>query len=227
MTRVLIPVAVLRGETVSPGLMDLLQTVDVMLLGYYVPPDQTSTDQARSQHGERAISALEDIAQEFEQTGRDVDSRLLFTHDRNQTIRRFAEECNASAIATTGATGTVERLLVSLTGDVAVDRILAFVTGLVGNRDIGVTLFVAGKDTEAARDRLDGAANQLSAAGLDVRTRIIPGSPSRALIDAIPGHDAIVIGQKPPSLLSLVFGEEHDRLASATVTPVLAVRPDN
>ncbi len=41
MTRVLVPLAVLKGETVSPGLMNLLSTVDVTVLGYHVPPEQT------------------------------------------------------------------------------------------------------------------------------------------------------------------------------------------
>jgi nucleotide-binding universal stress UspA family protein len=226
MTRVLVPVEVLEGKTVSPGLMNLLGTVDVTVLGYHVLPEQTPPDQARLQFEDRATDALEDLRQEFQAAGGDADHRLVFTHEREQTISRIADEVGAGAFAISGMTGTVERLLVALSGDVAVDRILSFLTELVGDRDIGVTLFLAG-DSDAASERLDAAAEQLDAAGLDVRTAQATNSPPlEALVDAAVGHDAIVMGEKAPSLSSLVFGDEADRVAAASVGPVLVVRAD-
>lgn len=224
MTRVIVPVAVLTGETVAPGLMNLLSTVDVTVLGHHVVPEQTPPDQARIQYEDRATSALEDITQEFQQTGGDADYRLVFTHDRQKTIQRIADQTTAKAIATTGPTGDVEQILVSLTGNVATERILAFVTELIGGRNIGVTLFVAGEVTDDVRHLLDESAAQLADAGIDIQTETATGSPFDALIDAVPGHDAIVIGEKAPSLMSLLFGEEPDRIASASVGPVLVVR---
>lgn len=224
MARIVVPVTVLKGETVSAGLMNLLGTMDVTVLGYHVVPDQTAPDQARDQYEDRARSALEDITQEFRQAGGDADYLLVFTHDRQKTIRRVADETNASAIATTGATGDVERILVSLTGDVAVERILGFVTDLIGDRPIGVTLFVAGTETDDVRHLLEQSANQLTDTGIDVRTDVSTGPPFEALLEAVPGHDAIVVGEKAPSLTSLLFGEESDRIASASVGPVIAVR---
>ena len=109
MSRVLVPLAVLKGETVSSGLMRLLSTLDVTVLGYHVPPDQTSAEQARNQFSERAKSSLNDIVQEFQQTGGDADYHLVFTHNRQQTVQRVAEEIDARAIVTTGATGNVYR----------------------------------------------------------------------------------------------------------------------
>ena len=91
MTRVLVPVAVLEGESVSPGLISLLGTVDVTVLGYHVLPEQTPPDQARLQFEERATSALEDISQEFRAAGGATDHRLVFTRDREQTMQRVAE----------------------------------------------------------------------------------------------------------------------------------------
>jgi len=52
------------------------------------------------------------------------------------------------------------------------------------------------------------------------------GSTFDALLDAVPDHDAVVMGESAPSLRSLVFGEEADRVASASVGPVLVVRAD-
>jgi len=227
MTRVLVPVEVLEGKTVSPGLMTLLGTVDVTVLGYHVLPEQTPPDQARAQYEDRAVSALEDLSQEFRAAGGAADHRLVFTHDREQTVDRIADEIDARAFAISGMTGDVDRLLVSLSGDVAVDRILSFVAELVGDREIGVTLFLAAADGAADDDRIGAAAGELRDAGIDVSTEVAAaGDPFDALIDAVAGHDAIVMGEKAPSFRSLVFGDEADRVASASVGPVLVVRYD-
>lgn len=226
MTRVLVPVAILEGETVSSGLVDLLATVDVTVVGYHVLPDQTPPDQARLQYEERATAALEDITEEFRAAGGDADRRLVFTHDREKSVDRIAAETGATAFAITGATGAVERLLVPLSGDVAVERVLAFVEELVGQRAIDVTLFLATDATDDARRRLDEARERLAAAGIETGTELATGRPFDALIEAVPGHDAIVMGEQAPSLTSFLFGEESERVAAASVGPVLVVRPD-
>ena len=224
MSRVLLPLAVLEGETVSLGLLRLLGTVDVTVLGYYVPPDQTSAAQARNQFGERARSTLDDVIQEFQQAGGDAEYRLVFTHDRQQTIRRVAEDIDARAIVTTGATGNVDRLLVSLSGDVDVEGILSFVRELIGDRRIAVTLLATGRNTDTVQLRLDEAESRLSAAGIDVTTQRKTGAAFTAIVDTVSGHDAVVIGEDGPSLSSLVFGDEPARIAATTVSPVLVVR---
>ena len=235
MTRVLVPVAVLEGGSVSTGLISLLGTVDVTVLGYHILPEQTPPDQARLRFEERATSALEDISQEFAAAGGAADHRLVFTHDREQTIERVTDEVDADAFAVPGTTGDVDRLLVSLSGDVDADRILSFVEALVGDRSIGVTLFLAAGERPPAGDgaddrpddaeaRLSAAADRLREAGIDVETTVAAGAPFDALIDAVPGHDAVVMGERAPSFRSFVFGEESDRVAAASVGPVLVVR---
>jgi nucleotide-binding universal stress UspA family protein len=253
MTRVLVPVAVLEGGSVSPGLISLLGAVDVTVLGYHVLPEQTPPDQARLQFEERATSALEDISQEFAAAGGAADHRLVFTRDREQTVRRVAGEVDADAFAVPGATGDVDRLLVSLSGDVDAERVLSFVEALVGGRDVGVTLFVAAGERppasgdaagdadasagsepagtadeaaagETAEARLAAAADRLRAAGIDVETTLAAGPPFDALVEAVPGHDAVVMGERAPSLRSLVYGDESERVATASVGPVLVVR---
>lgn len=220
MTRILVPVAVLDGEAVSGGLIDLLGTVDVTVLGYHVIPEQTPPDQARAQFEDRANSALKDIAQEFRAAGGDADYRLVFTRDRRKSIDRVAVETGADAYAISGATGDVDRLLVPLSGDVSVSRVLEFVTAVVGDRDIDVTLLAAG---EVSQDRLDEAARTLEAAGIETEVGVVTGSPFDALIDSVPDHDAVVMGAAAPSLSSLLFGDAADRVAAASVGPVLVV----
>lgn len=227
MTRVLVPLAILEGESVSPGLTTLLEPVDVTVLGYHELPEQTPPDQARLQYEDRATAALEDLVAAVGAGGGSTDHRLVFTHDREQTIDRTAAEAAADAYAIPGASGQVERLLVSLTGDVTVDRICSFVDDLIGSREIGATLFLAtdAADRDAGSDLLERAADSLAARGIDVETElVVDAAPFEALLEAATRHDAIVMGERAPSLRSLVFGEAAERVATESVAPVLVVR---
>jgi nucleotide-binding universal stress UspA family protein len=223
MTRVVVPIAVLEGGAVSPGLVNLLRTMDVTVLGYHVLPEQTPPDQARQQYEARANAALTDVTEEFRDAGGAADYRLVFTSDKQKTVDRVAAEVGAQAFAITGVTGTVGRLLVSLSGDVAADRIVEFVVELVGDRDVGVTLLRATSDEDPVS--LADAESRLTAAGIDVET-VLPEetSPLDALVAAVPDHDAIVMGEQAPSLQSFLFGDVTDRVAAESVGPVLVVR---
>lgn len=224
MTRILVPVEILEGETVSSGLATLLSEVDVTVLGVHVIPEQTPPDQARDQFEERAVAALEDVAEEFRAAGSRTDTRLVFTHDRRKTVDRVAADVGARAYVVSGAMGDPDRLLVPISGDVAVERILAFVSDVVGDRDVGVTLFLA-SEAEKAGELLEAAAATLRADGIDVRTElVVSGRPFEALVDAVPDHDAVVVGEAAPSLSQFLLGDEAERLAAASVGPVLVVR---
>jgi len=227
-TRVLVPLAILEGGAASAGLVDLLEPLDVTVLGYHVLPEQTPPDQARLQYEDRATDALEDLAAEFGADEGTADHRLVFTRNRKQTIDRVAATTGAGVYAIPGATGPVERLLVALTGDVAVDRICAFAAELVGGRDREVTLFLATDDEAAGRELLSAASHRLADRGLDVETTLALDSPPfEALLEAATDHDAVVMGERAPSLRSLVFGEDAERVAAESVGPVFVVRrPD-
>ncbi|MBZ6494148.1 universal stress protein [Natrinema longum] len=225
MTHVLVPLAILEGESISAGLTTLLEPMDVTVLGYHVLPEQTPPDQARLQYEEQATDALTDLVAEFEAAGGRADHRLVFTHDREQTIDRIASETGADAYAITGVTGPIERLLVTVTGTVAVERICAFVAELVDERGIDITLFLATDDGTGGRESLESAATLLSEHGIDVETELaVDEPPVEGLIDAAAGHDAVVMGERAPSLRSFLFGEEAERVAAESVGPVLVVR---
>lgn len=225
MTRILVPLKILEGQSVSAGLVDLLEPMDVTVLGYHVLPEQTPSDQARQQYEARATDALEDLATEFGAGDGAADYRLVFTHNRKQTFDRVAEATGSAVYAIPGATGPIERLLVALTGDVAVERIVSFVEDLVGDREVGVTLFLATGDERAGREFLEATAVRLFDRGLHVRTDLAVDEPAlEALVDAATDHDAIVMGERAPSLRTLVFGDEAERVAAESVGPVLVVR---
>ena len=225
MVRVVVPVEVLEGETVSAGLVGLLASADITVLGYHVVPEQTSPEQMQEQFGERARAALEDLAAEFRTAGGQADFRLVFTHDRDQTVDRVVDEVDAEAVAITGTTGEVGRLLVSLSGDVAVDRITAFVTAVAADRPIEVTLLSATEEEAAEPGRIEAVADALADAGVDVvAVTAADDPPLDALVDTVPGHDAVVVGERAPSLSSILLGDFEERVAAATVGPVLVVQ---
>ena len=221
--RVLVPIEVLEGETVPSSLFDLLAPADVTLLGYHVLPEQTAPGQARQQFEERAVDALQDVAASYAGQGT-IETRLVFTHDEHQTIDRVADEVGADAFVVPGAIGAVDSLLVPLTGDVAVDNVLEFVEALVAGRDVSVTLFLASEDTDGARQLLETSARRLREAGIDAATRLVTARPFEGLLAAVPGHDAVVMGEAAPSLRSFVLGDEAERIAAASVGPVVVVR---
>jgi nucleotide-binding universal stress UspA family protein len=223
MTRVLVPVAVLENQAVPLGLMKLLGTMDVTVLGYHVLPDQTPPEQARPQYGDRATAALADITEEFRQAGGDADYRLVFTHDKQKSVNRVADEIQAKAYTISGATGAVKRLLVTLSGDVAAAEIVNFVSELVGSRDIEVTLLRVGGDE--GRLSLTEAASILEEAGIEIDTKQAEEkAPLKALGANIPDHDVIVMGEQAPSLRSFLYGEVTERVAAESVGPVIVVR---
>ncbi len=225
MAHVLVPVAILEGESVSVGLMNLLRTMDVTVLGYHVLPEQTPPDQARLQYEDRANAALTDIAEEFEESGGEAHHRLVFTQNKRKTIQRVAEETDVDAFAITGATGNVDRILVPLSGDVAPEEILAFLEELIGDQEIDITLVLAAQDEEAGSDRLSHAEAIAAENGLDVETKLVLGTaPVEALIDTLPNHDVIVMGEHAPSVSSFLLGDVTDRMAAESVGPVLVVR---
>jgi len=96
--RVLVPLAILKGETVSAGVVDSLSNAEVVLLGYHVVPEQTPPGQARMSFEEHAEDALGETAAAFEDAGVPVETVLVFTHDRGETVGRVADERGCKAV---------------------------------------------------------------------------------------------------------------------------------
>ncbi|MFC6737215.1 hypothetical protein ACFQEQ_13320, partial [Halolamina salina] len=90
--KVLVPVEVLEGESLSVPLVEFLAPTEVVLLGYHVLPEQTPTEQASMQFEDRAHAAIDEIAAAFREAGREVETRVAFTHDRDATVDGVASE---------------------------------------------------------------------------------------------------------------------------------------
>lgn len=229
--RVLVPVAVLGGETVPEAVVDLLSTRPVVVLGYHVLPEQTPPDQARIQFEDRAQKRLDDVAADFREAGGDVETRLVFTHDEEQTRERVAGETGCEAVLVSNPARAVERLLVPLGGEVDVERVTGFVAALVGDRDVAVTLLHVAEDedgVDGGRSIVEDAAERLREAGLPadgITTEVrASATPVRAIATAAADHGAVVMGESEPSLRSFVLGDAAEQVADRSLGPVLVVR---
>lgn len=228
---VLVPVAVLEGETVPDALVDLLANLPVVVLGYHVVPEQTAPGQARLQFEDRAGAKLDDLADAFRAAGGDAETRLVFTHDEEQTVDRVAAETGSDVVLAPNPTGPVERVLVPLGGAVDVERIGAFLAALLAGTDVAVTLFHVAPDEASVADGeaiLDGAAEALVAGGVADgridREVAVDDRPLVAISDAATDHDVVVMSESAPSLRSFIFGEAAERIADRSLGPVLVVR---
>ncbi|MFB6122552.1 MAG: universal stress protein [Haloferacaceae archaeon] len=227
---VLVPVAILEGQTIPEPLVEFLAPSDVVVLGYHVLPEQTPAEQASIQFEARAREAVEDIARVFHEAGRDVETRVAFTHDRDQTVERVAADVGATAVALPNPTGDVRDVLVPLRGFVDVDRLADLVATLLADTDGHVTVWglAAGEGDFDAQRAVDDAVTTLRERGLpteQVRAETsVVESPVRSIVERTGEFDAVVMGEGGDSLLAALFGEEAERVAEASVAPVLVVR---
>jgi nucleotide-binding universal stress UspA family protein len=217
---VLVPVDVSVGEPPDPGILDLLRPVDLVVLGYYPVPDQTAPAHLKADHEPEAAERLAETVARFEGTEHEVESVLVFTKDRRDTIDRVADQHDCDAVLLPGEPGAVERILVPLRGDVNLDRIVSLVGDLARASDATVTLFhsVAG-DADPSRGEfvLRGAVDRLAEAGVDrdrLDWELAEGTdPRSAIVDAADEYDLLVLGETKPSL--------RDRIIGTTLTPIL------
>ena len=229
--KVLVPVEILEGETVPESAIELLATCPVVVLGYHVLPEQTAPGQARMQFETQAQSKLDDLATAFREAGGDAETRLVFTHDEEQTLNRVADEAGCEAILIPNPAPDVERVLVPLRGEVNVARVAAFVAALIGGRDIAVTFFHvtdSEERTTAGQSMVDEAAELLRDHGIPaeaIATEVtVSGKPVQAISTAAADHDAVVMGESEPSLRSFLFGEASEQVAAQSLGPVIVVR---
>ncbi|GGL47371.1 universal stress protein [Halocalculus aciditolerans] len=223
MTKVLVPVKILEGESVTPGLFDLLSTVDVVVLGYYEVPDQTPAEQAKLQFEERAQAKLDELRRGFADAGGDAETRLAFTGEAEQTIARVTVEADCDAIVHPGVAHDADRLLVPFVGRADVGTVVDFVAALVGDRDI--TVSALGLDEAVSREEIR---NALDAAGLDTADLTMQpestGDAIAAIADLAVDYDLVVMGEPKPTLSEWVFGDLEDRVARESLGPVVVVR---
>jgi nucleotide-binding universal stress UspA family protein len=227
--RVLIPVEVLEGESISESLVEFLAPSEIVLLGYHVLPEQTPTEQASMQFEAKAREAIEDIAAIFREAGRDVETRVAFTHDRDQTVRRVAHEVGATATLLPNLAGDIVDVLVPIRGAVDVGRLADLVATPLGGSSGTVTLW-----GQASTGEFDAEATVVQARrtlvdrGLSserIHTETTESdSPLWDVVAQSVDFDVVATGVGGPGLFASLFGDATERIAEGAVAPVIVVR---
>jgi len=228
---VLVPLAVLAGESLPRGTATLLANAHVVLLGYHVIPEQTAAEQAREQFGETGMAKLAEFADVLTERGADVETRLVFTHDEATTIDRLIYEHDCLAVLVPNSTPQVESVLLPLRGAVGVERNTQLVVGLFADADVDVTLYHAldeGESPADGRSFVEGVKAGLVERGIAadrIDTVVEPATvPIDAIADRAATHDAVVMGETDPSVTTFVFGMPSDQVAERFLGPVLVVQ---
>lgn len=229
---ILVAVDVPDPEQISQLLIEVQRPLKVCLLGTYSVPEQTAPEQAREQHGEKAGSALEEVADAFRACGVEVETELVFTPDVLDTVERTALERGCHAILLLEPAYRMERVLAAHRPGPVATRIAHFLAELLRGTDLRATLLhVIGEDDDRDRGRheLEQLRRELvevgGVAGDRVEARLeIDDDPDDAVADAASEHDLVLVGETEPSLRDAVFGDFSRRLADDTDTPVIVVR---
>jgi nucleotide-binding universal stress UspA family protein len=230
---ILVPVDVSATDSPSRGIPNLLEPVNVVVLGYYPAPKQTAPAHLKADHEAEASARLDDIVAAFDSAGHDVEGVLVFTKEREDSIDRVADQHDCGAVLLPNELdGIIKRILVPLRGDVNLERIVALVGDLARASDATVTFFHAsadGADPSQGEFMLRGAADRLSEDGVD-RDRIDwhlaeDGDPTAAIVAlADDDYDLVVLGETEPSLRERIIGTVLTPVIDRIEQPTLIVR---
>ncbi|GAA0674836.1 universal stress protein [Natronoarchaeum mannanilyticum] len=228
---ILVPLRVLEGEPLEPGVVDLLSGARVVLLGYYEIPDQTAPGQARMQFEDRARNRLNDLEAQFEDADAVVESTLVFTRDGDETIERVAREEGCVATLLLNPAAAMDDVLVAVRGDRVIDRIAAVAGGLFDDGTTSVTLLNVARGDERVPEGeafLERVRSELVDAGVDparIEVRVETARrPIRKIVEVSAAFDAVILGESDPSVMTVLFGEKSEQVAERFIGPVLVVR---
>ncbi len=224
---VLVPVDISGTETPPLGIIDLLGPSRVVLLGYFPVPRQAEPALIKDEYEADAEAKLRDIAE-----GRpDLTEVLVFTHDREATIDRVADQYDCDAVLSAERVDTIERVLVPIRGDVNLERIVSVVAGLLDASGATATLFhsvAEGADASQGEFLLRGAVDRLVDYGVDeerVDWRLgKTGDPSDEIVALGSEYDLVVLGETEPSLAERIIGDVLSRIVDDVDRPALIVR---
>jgi nucleotide-binding universal stress UspA family protein len=234
---ILVDVELPDPAPLSPALVDLLASLRVVLVGWYAVPEQTSPAQARDQFKNKAQAALDSIAFSFEQAGAVVDTHLVFTGDKLDTVSRVSTEQDCDAVLIPAAMERLERLLVPLRGLHNAQRIAPLVADLVRDSTAsqdGTTVTLLHilepdeTETAARQDVLQPAGEIMTDAGiqsglLELKTTTA-GDPAATVVEMSADYDLVVLGETEPSVREILFGSIPEQIVNEARVPVVVVR---
>lgn len=224
---VLVPVDVSDPDPPSLGVLDTLEPIEVILLGYFPVPDQAEPALIKHEYESQASDRLDGLVE-----GRKaVTPLLVFTHDREATIDRVADQYGCEAVLTPGGSGSIDRILVPIRGDANLERIVSVVAGLLHAGEAAVTFFHAvDADDERAEGEtlLQETVDRLTAFDVDPdridSTLATEGRPRAEIVDLASEYDLVVLGETEPTLRERIIGAVLSRIIDEVEIPALVVR---
>lgn len=224
---ILLPVDISESKPPAMEVLDVLRPFEVILLGYFPVPDQAEPALIKHEYEDSAKARLDEVVE-----GRsDVTELLVFTHDREATIDRIADQYHCDAVMTAGDTDHIDRILVPIRGDVNVERIVSVVAGLLDGSDATATFFHSvGEDAESSQGEflLRGTVERVTEYGIEVEridwTISEGGDPHRDIIALAEQYDIVVLGETEPSLRERIIGDVLSRIIDEIEIPALIVR---
>lgn len=224
---ILVPVDISDPEPPELHVLDALEAFEVILLGYFPVPDQAEPALIKHEYENEATTRLHGIAGDRGE----VVEVLVFTHDRESTIDRVADEYECDAVVTGGDTDRINRVLVPIRGDANIERIVFVVEGLLQRSTATATFFHSvGDDRESSQGEflLRGTVDRLAEYGIDddrVNWQVSrEGDPYSDIIALASEYDLVVLGETDPSLRERIIGELISRIIQNIEIPVLIVR---
>lgn len=230
---ILVPIDASDPDEPALDLVRVLYPLRIVTLGYYPVPDQAAPQQIREEYEQEAKDTLETSVRPFAEEGAEIESVLVFTRDRVQTIDRVANEFDCDAVLVPGSIGSLTEVLVSLKDEQNMFRVLDVIRLIMEAGDPEVTLFHAESvERGSARSELylRGATDWLVEQGLD-RESITWKEPTADtqesdLLDLATSHDFVVMGEYEPGIRERVVGDMPNRINDRTGHPVLVVRKE-
>lgn len=224
---ILVPVDISETEPPALEVLDHLRPFEVILLGYFPVPDQADPALIKHEYEAEAATRLDTIAA----NRNDVTDVLVFTHDREATIDRVADQYDCDAVLTAGDTDHIERILVPIRGEVNIERIVSVVAELLRGSHATATFFhsVDGEtDPDQAEFLLRGTVERVTEYGIDEKRidwQITDGGdPFEEIVTAGEQHDIVVLGETEPSLRERIIGDVLSRIIDEIAIPALIVR---
>jgi len=222
-------IALPEADAVSAELMERLGGFHVVLVGWFEVPEQTTAEQARDQFGDEMEEALQATAGRMRAAGAAVETRLVFTDDHLQTMKRLNEEVDRDVVLLAHPHEGLKRILVPIRALPHARRIAQVAARLAGDGASMLTLLRVQAKDEDDEGVLAVIVDELAAAGVPEEAitieQLTADDPTPPILEQARQHDLVVMGASTPSTREGLFGAIPERMASDASVPVMVVSP--
>jgi len=236
LNRVLLPIDVSGSISLQETAFEMVQDSEVVLLGYWLIPDQSTADQHREQFGEEAAKRLEAVEDRLSSQGIEFQTEVVFTKNRGELIDKAANKFGCQSVVIPGSEGPSAgpvRGIVLVKPNADLNRIAATLGALFAGSNVELHLFYAAKKDnkhlyDSTEYMLRGLAGRLKELGIDSERieweQTIGGKRLEMILSRVADFDFVVLGESHPSIRERIFGTVQARLAEETEKTQLAIR---